>query len=164
MTSKLLPCPFCGEPGEERDEKGWFACSNNDCAVWHIQALEEDWNKRAAPEAPRQDPLYYVGDIDGYGCLYSEPAIGALVLYRHQAETGAGIAVFPGPATADQMSDDEEHKAFEKWWRATMNTTEMDLHRNIYPMNSGWSYSCHETNRSWITWQARAEIFKQAES
>lgn len=56
-----------------------------------------------------------------------------------------------------------ERKEFEKWWRANMNIEVMDLHRNIYPMNSGWSYACHETNRSWMTWQARAAIGKESE-
>lgn len=55
----------------------------------------------------------------------------------------------------------DERKEFEKWWRANMNIEVMDLHRNIYPMNSGWSYACHETNRSWMTWQARAELGKE---
>ena len=56
----------------------------------------------------------------------------------------------------------DERKEFEKWWRANMNVQEMDLHRNIYPMNSGWSYACHETNRSWMTWQARADLNKES--
>ena len=37
---------------------------------------------------------------------------------------------------------------FEAWWSATMNTMEMDLHRFID------GYSCHDTNRAWMAWQA----------
>ncbi|MGS0735512.1 hypothetical protein ACVBEG_02900 [Pseudomonas sp. GG8] len=47
-SRELLPCPFCGNKCEERTEQGWFACSSNDCPAWHLQALAEDWNKRAA--------------------------------------------------------------------------------------------------------------------
>lgn len=40
-----------------------------------------------------------------------------------------------------------------------MNIAEMDLHRNIYPMNKGWSYACHETHRAWMAWQeSRASL------
>ena len=47
---------------------------------------------------------------------------------------------------------------FEAWWEANMNTEEMDLHRHIYPgAKSDWSYACHETHRSWMTWQAATE-------
>ena len=56
-----------------------------------------------------------------------------------------------------------ERKAFERWWRANMNIKEMALHRNVYPMHSGWSYACHETNRSWKAWGARAGLDKVKE-
>lgn len=51
----------------------------------------------------------------------------------------------------------KERKLFEAFWKSNMNVEVMDLHRNIYPMNSGWSYACHETNRSWMTWVACAQ-------
>lgn len=44
---EMKACPFCGSACEERAERGWFACSNNDCPAWHLQALAEDWNRRA---------------------------------------------------------------------------------------------------------------------
>ena len=57
------------------------------------------------------------------------------------------------------MSDTNDmRRAFEAWWEANMNTEEMDLHRHIYPgAKSDWSYACHETHRSWMTWQAATE-------
>ncbi len=51
----------------------------------------------------------------------------------------------------------KERELFEAFWKSNMNVEVMDLHRNIYPMNSGWSYACHETNRSWMTWVACAQ-------
>lgn len=46
-----------------------------------------------------------------------------------------------------------ERKAFEAWWRATMNLEEMDLH----PFGTD-QYACHETNLAWMTWQARSAL------
>ena len=43
---------------------------------------------------------------------------------------------------------DKMREEFEAWWRATMNTVEMDLHRFVN------GYSCHDTNRGWMAWQA----------
>ena len=43
----------------------------------------------------------------------------------------------------DKMRED-----FEEWWIKNMNAIEMDLHR------FGDGYSCHETNRGWMAWQA----------
>ena len=43
---------------------------------------------------------------------------------------------------------DKMREEFEAWWRATMNTVEMDLHRFVD------GYSCHDTNRAWMAWQA----------
>lgn len=47
MAEELKACPFCNEPGEEREEQGWYACSNKDCPCWHLQAELSDWNTRA---------------------------------------------------------------------------------------------------------------------
>jgi hypothetical protein len=41
---------------------------------------------------------------------------------------------------------------FEKWWAETMNINEFDLH-----FVEGRYYLCHETERSWMAWQACAE-------
>lgn len=50
-----------------------------------------------------------------------------------------------------------ERERFEAWWRATMNTKEMDFHRF-----AGDQYACHETNRSWMTWQEAARQEREA--
>ena len=57
------------------------------------------------------------------------------------------------------MSDTNDMRLdFETWWEENMNTEEMDLHRHIYPGGTdAWSYACHETHRSWMTWQAATE-------
>lgn len=65
------------------------------------------------------------------------------------------------------MSDRED---FEVFWRKEMNTEIFDLAKTDYPMTKpeDQQYFCHETNRSWITWQAaRGEAYvlrKQAEA
>ena len=47
------------------------------------------------------------------------------------------------------LTDDAENRRqFESWWRETMNTTVMDLHRFCH------GYACHETNRGWMSWNA----------
>jgi hypothetical protein len=48
------------------------------------------------------------------------------------------------------MNNREE---FEKWWAETMNIEAFDLH-----FVEGRYYLCHETERSWMTWQACAEL------
>lgn len=63
----------------------------------------------------------------------------------------AAPALSPSAAEAERLE-------FETWWRENMNTVEWDLHRNIYPMNRGWCYTCHETDRGWMCWIARAEL------
>ncbi|WP_328184662.1 hypothetical protein [Marinobacter sp. OP 3.4] len=57
------------------------------------------------------------------------------------------------------MSNDIEREAFEAFWRRTMNTGVFDLARTKYPMtrDEDQQYLCHETNRAWLTWQARAQ-------
>ena len=47
-----------------------------------------------------------------------------------------------------ETDDDENRRQFESWWRETMNTTVMDLHRFCH------GYACHETNRGWMAWNA----------
>lgn len=62
------------------------------------------------------------------------------------------------PAPPQHIYDEtKERELFEAFWKSNMNVKIMDLHRNIYPMNSGWSYTCCETNRSWMTWLACAQ-------
>lgn len=46
------------------------------------------------------------------------------------------------------MSNEKMREEFEAWWAGSMNATEMDLYR------FGSGYSCHETNRGWMAWQA----------
>jgi hypothetical protein len=48
------------------------------------------------------------------------------------------------------MSNREE---FEKWWAETMNINAFDLH-----FAEGRYYLCHETERSWMTWQATCAL------
>ena len=57
-----------------------------------------------------------------------------------------------------ENKDAREREAFEAFWRREMNTREMDLALTAYPMTApeDQQYLCHETNRAWITWQARA--------
>ena len=69
---------------------------------------------------------------------------GDLVSYKQYLESHA-------------YDEAKERELFESFWSENMNLVEMDLHRHIYPMNSGWSYACHETNRAWMTWQACAK-------
>ena len=54
----------------------------------------------------------------------------------------------------------DERKEFEKFWRREMNVAQMDLAKTRYPMTKpeDQQYKCHETNRAWITWQARAAL------
>lgn len=68
----------------------------------------------------------------------------------------AMVEVAP-PVELPAYDEAKERKLFERFWSENMNTEVMDLHRNIYPMNSGWAYACHETNRSWMTWKACAQ-------
>lgn len=53
---------------------------------------------------------------------------------------------------------DTLRESFESWWRENMDTLEMDLHRNQYPMTrpSDQPYACHETQRGWLAYQAGA--------
>lgn len=52
--------------------------------------------------------------------------------------------------------DQQSRAEFETFWRKEMNVEAMDLARTNYPMTppEKQQYLCHETNRSWITWQA----------
>jgi len=45
---------------------------------------------------------------------------------------------------------------FEEFWRKEMNIKDMPLCRTNFPMTEYFeqAYICHETNRSWISWQA----------
>ncbi|HHN8524143.1 hypothetical protein U2436_02500 [Klebsiella pneumoniae] len=55
------------------------------------------------------------------------------------------------------LTDDAENRRqFESWWRETMNTTVMDLHRFCH------GYACHETNRGWMSWNACRAAMLQA--
>jgi len=52
------------------------------------------------------------------------------------------------------MSDTTiERAAFEAWWVDNMNLEVLDLYKF-----AGGSYACHETNRAWMVWQARAAM------
>ena len=53
---------------------------------------------------------------------------------------------------------DKMREEFETWWRATMNIIEMDLHRFAD------GYSCHDTNRGWMVWQASREALSENHS
>ena len=78
--------------------------------------------------------------------------------YRSTNECDEGLYVLHEDHVASHAYDEaKEREMFEAFWSENMNLLEMDLHRHIYPMNSGWSYACHETNRSWMTWQACAK-------
>ena len=50
---------------------------------------------------------------------------------------------------------DKMREEFEAWWCATMNIMEMDLHRFAE------GYSCHDTNRGWMVWQASREVLSE---
>lgn len=68
----------------------------------------------------------------------------------------------PGPcvwceAVFPVYDEAKERELFEAFWEENMNTVEMGLHRSIYPMNSGWSYACPETDRFWMIWKAFAQ-------
>lgn len=55
------------------------------------------------------------------------------------------------------MSTEEIRQEFEAWWRREMNNVVMGLHRCKFPMKPAdfiQPYSCHETQRSWLAWQA----------
>ena len=47
-------------------------------------------------------------------------------------------------------------KQFETWWSRKMNTKVMDLHHCNFPMTQpiDQPYACHETQRSWLSWQS----------
>lgn len=49
---------------------------------------------------------------------------------------------------------DESREAFEKWWEEEMNVEEMPLDRWDVPMADYKSYSCGDTARAWLAWQA----------
>lgn len=51
-------------------------------------------------------------------------------------------------------------KEFERFCSQEMNVEEMDLHRCNFPMTpyEKQPYACHETERSWWTWQACAAL------
>ena len=57
---------------------------------------------------------------------------------------------------------EEMRKEFEEWWRSVMNADDMPLDRTRYPMTETekQQYMCHETNRSWLAWQASREAMK----
>ncbi|EPJ90990.1 hypothetical protein [Pseudomonas psychrophila] len=59
-----------------------------------------------------------------------------------------------------------ERGQFEAFWCKEMNVQEMDLHRCEFPMTAteNQPYACHETERSWVTWKARALIIAQHQS
>lgn len=71
---KVEPCPFCGSACEDREERGWYACSNSDCPAWHIQALAEDWNKRVTPVPPACDEPQVIAKADD-PCQWSDAQI-----------------------------------------------------------------------------------------
>ena len=54
---------------------------------------------------------------------------------------------------------------FEKFWRKEMNTKDMPLYRTEFPMTeySDQAYSFHETNRSWLSWQASRQALDSGE-
>src|SRR5690554_1847791 len=58
------------------------------------------------------------------------------------------------------MSKEKMREEFESWWKATMNTEAMDLHRCEFPMTrpENQPYACHETNRAWMAWQASRAV------
>lgn len=68
-------------------------------------------------------------------------------------------AMLSAAPTPPQPIYDEakELKSFKSFWASTMNTEEMDLHIHRYPMGKGWAFACHETNRGWMSWVARAK-------
>lgn len=62
MTSKLLPCPFCGADAHEyKDGTSDVTCMSEGCPAYNFVGDGKKWNERAAPEAPRQsEPIYQV--------------------------------------------------------------------------------------------------------
>jgi len=56
----------------------------------------------------------------------------------------------------------ESRKGFEDFWRKEMNSKVMPLWRTNFPMTDycDQAYECHETNRSWITWQASRQYLE----
>ena len=49
-----------------------------------------------------------------------------------------------------------QREEFETFWNENMNVELLPLHRTRYPFtpDCDQQYLCHETNRSWFTWQA----------
>ena len=49
-----------------------------------------------------------------------------------------------------------QREEFETFWKENMNVELLPLHRTHYPFtpDCDQQYLCHETNRSWFTWQA----------
>ena len=49
-----------------------------------------------------------------------------------------------------------QREEFETFWKENMNVELLPLHRTRYPFtpDCDQQYLCHETNRSWFTWQA----------
>lgn len=60
----------------------------------------------------------------------------------------------------NEMDTQKERKLFEGWWEANMNIEVMDLYRCEFPqiIYGEQPYACHETQRSWLAWEARGKI------
>ena len=58
--------------------------------------------------------------------------------------------------------NEDIRKEFEEFWKKNMSVDVMPLHKTAYPfmLDEKQQYLCHETNRSWITWQASREAMK----
>jgi hypothetical protein len=58
------------------------------------------------------------------------------------------------------MDIEKMREEFEAWWKSEMNIQMMDLHRLNFPMQKAdfiQPYACHDTQRSWLAWQASRE-------
>ena len=137
MTSKILCCPFCGG---NVDPAGWLrgdGVRGPECEDCGATASSMDvWNKRAAPEAPRQEPVAWGAwrkSLDRFHCIecnvdYMQRTYGKdsedmgvdfelVPLYRHPVplspDHSGGVAgvVLPERECEDCFQNDQSEQA-----------------------------------------------------
>lgn len=94
---------------------------------------------------------------------WTEPGCPFDPTKHYRAEPGSKITVYGGAKTPVER---DERSEFEAWWTENMNLEAMDLWRCDFPMQPRdfvQPYACHETQRGWLAWQARAALEKSTE-
>ena len=109
MSEELRPCPFCGEPADDRYNR-LAKCSNKSCLMNHWVDdedffIDDDWNTRPIEDALQSRIAELEKDLSNKEIEYTDLWDDALALQARIAELEAEIYQLTAHSDIERQDD-----------------------------------------------------------